>query len=66
MPDDAEAIPADEVEETVETVKLGGEEKTTVQEGVQQAESYEDTVAPDSPTNVEIGGSTDTEATHGA
>ncbi len=63
MPDDAEAIPADEVEETVETVKLGGEEKTTVQEGVQQAESYEDTVAPDSPTNVEIGGSTDTEAT---
>lgn len=56
MPDDAEAVPADEVEETVETVKLGGEDKTTVQEGVQQAESYEDTVAPDSPTNVEIGG----------
>ena len=63
MPDDAEAIPADEMEETVETVKLGGEEKTTVQEGVQQAESYESTVAPDSPTNVEIGGTTDTEAT---
>ena len=54
MPDDAEAIPADEVEDTVETVKLGGEEKTTVQEGVQRADSYEDSVATDSPTHVDI------------
>lgn len=54
MPDDAEAIPADEVEETVETVKLGGEDKTTVQEGVQKADSYEDTASPDSPTRVEV------------
>ncbi len=63
MPDDAEAVPADEVEETVETVKLGGEDKTTVQEGVQQAESYEDTVAPDSPTNVDVSGSHEAEVT---
>lgn len=63
MPDDAEAIPVDEVEETVETVKLGGEDKTTVQEGVQQAESYEDTVAPDSPTNVDVGSAHEAEVT---
>ncbi len=63
MPDDAEAIPVDEVEETVETVKLGGEDKTTVQEGVQQAESYEDTVAPDSPTNVDVGSAHESEVT---
>ena len=58
MPDDAEAIPADEVEEAVETVKLGGEDRVPeLQQGVQKAESYEEAAAGDSPTEVEIGGS---------
>lgn len=53
--DDDIAIPADEAEETVETVKLGGEDNASgLQEGVQQADAYEQTVAPDSPTNVDV------------
>lgn len=62
MPDDAEAIPADEVEGTVETVKLGGEDKTTVHEGVQKADSYEDTASPDSPTRVEVDSASEPDA----
>lgn len=51
MPDDEAA------EEIVETVKLGGEEHApTMQEGVGQAESYEQTADPDSPVHVETGG----------
>lgn len=59
MPDDAEAIPVDEVEETVETVKLGGE--ISLQEGVQQADSYESNMTQDSPTDVEVGGANNAE-----
>lgn len=61
MPNDAEAVPADEVEETVETVKLGGEDKTAVQQGVQQSDSYAENTTPDSPTNVVVGGESDGE-----
>ncbi len=51
MPDDEAA------EEIVETVKLGGEDRApSMQEGVEQAESYEKTVDPDSPLNAETGG----------
>ena len=50
MPDDEAA------EEIVETVKLGGEDSApTMQEGVEQAESYEKTADPDSPVHVETG-----------
>ena len=53
MPDDEAA------EEIVETVKLGGEDRVpAMEEGVGQAESYEQTVATDSPLNVEVGGAT--------
>ena len=56
IPDDAVAVPADEAEETVETVKLGGEDNADLlQQGVQQAETYEQTASPDSPTNVDVG-----------
>lgn len=45
----------DEIEETVETVKLGGEDRIPdQQEGVEQADSYEQTADPNSPLNVEI------------
>ncbi len=55
MPDDAIAIPADEEEDIVETVRLGGEDNVpAVQEGVEQADSYERTADPDSPLNVII------------
>ncbi|MBR2314311.1 MAG: hypothetical protein IKA55_05580 [Akkermansia sp.] len=52
-----EDMPDDEMaEEIVETVKLGGEDRApSIQEGVEQAESYEKTVDPDSPVNVETG-----------
>ncbi len=52
-----EDIPDDELaEEIVETVKLGGEDAApSIQEGVEQADSYEKTVDPDSPVNVETG-----------
>lgn len=50
-------VDADEVEETVETVKLGGEDRIPEpQEGVEQADSYEQTADPNSPLNVEIEG----------
>lgn len=49
-------VTADEVEETVETVRLGGEDRIPEpQEGVQQADSYEQNADPNSPLNVEIG-----------
>ncbi len=57
LPDDdlAEPVSADEVEEIVETVKLGGEDKGPAQqEGVEQAETYERTADPDSPLNVNV------------
>ena len=51
MPDDEAA------EEIVETVKLGGEDHApAMQEGVGQAESYEQTADPDSPLHAETGG----------
>lgn len=52
-----EDIPDDEVaEEIVETVKLGGEDRVpAMQEGVGQAESYEQTADPDSPVHVDTG-----------
>ncbi|MBR3944125.1 MAG: hypothetical protein IKK15_03405 [Akkermansia sp.] len=50
MPDDEAA------EEIVETVKLGGEDRVpAMQEGVGQAESYEQTADPDSPLHAETG-----------
>ena len=54
---------AEEQEDVVETVHLGGEENMPgQQEGVQQAESYEQTAAePDSPTNVDVSSSTEVE-----
>ncbi len=56
LPDDDVAVPADEEEEIVETVRLGGEDKVPApEEGVQQADSYEQTADPDSPVHVEIG-----------
>lgn len=64
MPDDAVAVPADEIEETVETVKLGGEDKVPdLQEGVQQADSYESAAGDDSPTRVEVGTGKPSEST---
>lgn len=58
MPDDEAA------EEIVETVKLGGEDNApTMQEGVEQAASYEHAADPDSPTNVETSGTTQDETT---
>ena len=51
MPDDEAA------EEIVETVKLGGEDRAPgMQEGVEQADSYEDAVDPDAPENVDAAG----------
>ena len=51
----------DEVEETVETVKLGGEDRIPEpQGGVDKADTYEQTADPNSPLNVEI--TNDTEA----
>lgn len=63
MPQDALAIPADEDEDIVETVRLGGEDNVpSVQEGVEQADSYEQTADPDSPLNVIIGPASSAEA----
>lgn len=51
LPDDEEA------EEIVDTVKLGGEDRVpAMQEGVEQADSYEDAVDPDAPEHVDAGG----------
>lgn len=56
MPDDEAA------EEIVETVKLGGEDRVpAMQEGVEQAESYEQTADPDSPVHAETGAATQDE-----
>ncbi len=50
----AEPITPDEVQDVVETVKLGGEDKVpALQEGVEQADTYEHTVGPDSPLEVD-------------
>ena len=51
--DTAEEVGADELEETVETVKLGGEDRVpSIQEGVGEADAYDRTAAPNAPTNV--------------
>lgn len=53
--DTAEEVSADEVEETVETVKLGGEDRVpSIQEGVGQADDYERTADPNAPTGVNV------------
>ena len=55
MPDDAEAVPADEEEDVVETVKLGGEDRVPGQmEGVQQEETVTPMLDPNSPLNVDV------------
>lgn len=63
--DAAEIIVAeDEVEETVETVKLGGEDRIPEpKEGVEQADTYEQTADPNSPLNVEITSETESDIT---
>ncbi len=54
----AEPITPEEEQDVVETVKLGGEDKVpALQEGVGQAESYETVAGPDSPEDVNTGGS---------
>ena len=55
---------AEAEEEAVETVRLGGEDRVTTQEGVGEADSYERTVDPNAPTNVKVGvqGAEDTTA----
>lgn len=55
---------AEAEEEAVETVRLGGEDRVTTQEGVGEADSYERTVDPNAPTNVKVGaqGADDTAA----
>lgn len=55
-PEESAVVASDEVEETVETVKLGGEDRTQMNEGVDQAGSYEDTASPDSPVHVDASG----------
>ncbi len=46
----------DVVEDVVETVKLGGEDRQPAQqEGVGQADAYQETADPDSPVHVEVG-----------
>ena len=55
LPNDdiAEEVGTDELEETVETVKLGGEDRVpSIQEGVGEADAYDRTAAPNAPTNV--------------
>ena len=55
MAQDDYAETVDDQEEVVETVRLGGEDKVPgQQEGVQQADTYEQTADPDSPLNVEV------------
>ncbi len=47
---------AEPVEDVVETVKLGGEDKVpAIQEGVEKADTYEHTADPDSPVDVVVG-----------
>ncbi len=53
----AEPITPDEVQDVVETVKLGGEDKVpALQEGVEKADTYEHTAGPDSPLEVSTAG----------
>ena len=55
IPDDDDAVPADEVEDVVETIKLGGEDRVPGQvEGVQQEETVTPMLDPTSPLNVEV------------
>ncbi len=53
----AEPVSPEEEQDVVETVKLGGEDKMpALQEGVGQAESYENTVGPSAPEDVNATG----------
>ena len=55
--DTAEEVAEDELEETVETVRLGGEDRMpSIQEGVGEADAYERTADPNAPTKVRIQG----------
>ena len=55
IPNDAEAVPADEEEDVVETVKLGGEDRVPAQvEGVQQEDDRTPLYDPTSPLNVGV------------
>ena len=55
IPDDAEAVAADEEEDVVETVKLGGEDRVPGQEeGVQQDDVANPMMDPSSPLNIEV------------
>ena len=56
IPDDAEAVSADEEENVVETVRLGGEDRVPEQvQGVQQDDQVDNPVAdPSSPLRVEV------------
>ena len=54
IPDDAAAVPVDENEDVVETVKLGGEDRVPAQvEGVQQDDSSSSSLDPNSPLRVD-------------
>ena len=54
IPDDAEAVSADEEEDVVETVRLGGEDRVPDQvQGVQQDDTVDPTLDPSSPLRVE-------------
>lgn len=54
LPDDVMAVPVDEDEDVVETVKLGGEDRVPAQaEGVQQEDADEGGMDPTSPLRVE-------------
>ena len=53
--DTAEEVGEDELEETVETVQLGGEDRMpAIQEGVGEADAYERTADPNAPTRVRV------------
>lgn len=54
IPDDVSAVPVDEEEDVVETVKLGGEDRVPAQEqGVQQDDADSTIMDPTSPLRVE-------------
>ena len=55
MLDDAVAVPADDEEDVVETVKLGGEDRVPGQvEGVQQEDPLNPLMDPNSPLNIDV------------
>ena len=55
LPDDMEAVAADEEEDVVETVKLGGEDRVPDQvQGVEQTESVNPLLDPNSPLRVDV------------